>query len=85
MSVVNYVQREVWSCIQSVLVSLMTFSLEGSYHCSSQDGLQYFILGGLNGRRTAEGRMEGDEGEEVQIKDSKRERANCNGMAVSPW
>ena len=29
--------------------------------------------------------MEGDEGEEVQIKDFKRDRANCNGMAVSPW
>ena len=29
--------------------------------------------------------MEGDEGEEVQIKDFKIGRANCNGMAVSPW
>ena len=29
--------------------------------------------------------MEGDEGEEVQIQDFKRGRANCNEMAVSPW
>ena len=29
--------------------------------------------------------MKGDEGEEVQIQDFKRERDNCNGMAVSPW
>ena len=40
----------------------MNFALEGSYHYSSQAGLQDFILGGLNGRRTAEGRVEGDEG-----------------------
>ena len=31
------------------------------------------------------GRVEGDEVEEVQIQDFKRERANCNGMAISPW
>ena len=29
--------------------------------------------------------MEGDEREEVQIQDFKREWANYNGMAVSPW
>ena len=55
----------------------MIFTLEGSYHYSSRAGLQDFILGGSNSRRTAEG--------EVQIQDFKRERANCNGMAVSPW
>ena len=63
----------------------MIFALEGSYHYSSQAGLQDFILGGLNGSRIAEVKVEGDEGEEVQIQDFKRERANCNGMAVSPW
>ena len=73
----TYVQREVWSFIQSVQVSLMIFTLEGSYHYSSWAGLQDFIPGGSNSRRTAEG--------EVQIQDFKRERANCNGMAVSPW
>ena len=40
----NYAQREVWSFIQSVQVSLMIFALEGSYHYSSQAGLQDFIL-----------------------------------------
>ena len=54
----TYAQREVWSFIQSVQVSLMIFALEGSYHYSSQAGLQDFILGGLNGQRTAEGRVE---------------------------
>ena len=31
----TYAQREVWSFIQSVQVSLMIFALEGSYHYSS--------------------------------------------------
>ena len=66
-------QREVWSFIQSVQVSLMIFAVEGSYHYSSQTGLQDFILGGLNCQRTAEWRVAGDEGEEVQIQDQKGE------------
>ena len=51
----TYAQREVWSCIQSVQVSLMDLSLEGSYRYSSQAGLQDFILGSLNGRKPLKG------------------------------
>ena len=62
----------------------MIFALERSYHYSSRGGLQDFILGGLNGRRTAEGRVEGG-WREMKEKRYRFRISKGRGLIIMAW